>query len=213
MKILQATVAVSMALFLAATGIAGDSQTPGGDGADKSREAAARSAVDNALTELLAVLAKADLSSEQRLALIEKIVTKHFDLAATARLALGRKSKKRFSGPQAATYACEFETYLANDVGRRFDSYQQEKVEILSAEPKKSDVIIRTRILGGKYDRALVDFWMRESDGQWRAIDVIFDGVSLVRNLYEQFQAVLSEGGPERLIQSLGEKNGSRSDC
>jgi phospholipid transport system substrate-binding protein len=201
-----------MALLLAATGIAGDSQAPGGDGAENRREAAARSTVDVALAELLAVLAKTDLSSEQRLTSIEKIVTEHFDLAVTARLALG-KSKKLFSGPQAASYACEFETYLANDVGRRFDRYQQEKVEILSAKRKKSDVSVRTRILGGKYDGAFVDFWMRESDGRWRAIDVIFEGVSLVRNLYEQFQAVLSDGGPERLIQSLGEKNGSRSDC
>ncbi len=88
-----------------------------------------------------------------------------------------------------------------------------EKVEILSAESRKSDVVVRIRILGGNFDGAFVDFWMRESDGQWRAIDVIFEGVSLVRNLYEQFQAVLSDGGPERLIQSLGEKNGSRSDC
>jgi ABC-type transporter MlaC component len=212
MKILQATAAVSMALLFAATGIAGDSQAPGGDGADKSREAAARSAVDAALAELLAVLAKADLSSEQRLASIEKIVTEYFDLAVTARLAL-RKSKTLFSGPQFASYACEFETYLANDIGRRLDRYQQENVAILGTKPGKRDVMVHTQILGGEYDRAFVDFWMRESNGQWRAIDVIFEGISLVRNLREQFQAVLSDGGPEKLIRSLGEQNGSRSDC
>ena len=212
MKILEAAAAVSMALFLAATGIAGDSQAQGGDGADKSREAAARSAVDTALAELLAVLANAGLSSEQRLASIEKIVRERFDLAFTARIALG-KSKNPFSGPQAASYACEFEPYLSNYIGRRFDRYQQEKIEILSAKRSKSHVIVRTRILGGEYDQAVVAFRMRESDGQWRAIDVTFEGISIVKNLHEQFKEVLSAEGPERLVQMLREKNGSRSDC
>ncbi len=212
MKILEAAAAVSMALFLAATGIAGDSQAQGGDGADKSREAAARSAVDSALAELQAVLANAGLSSEQRLASIEKIVRERFDLAVAARFALG-KSKNRFSGPQAARYVCEFEPYLSNYIGSRFDRYQQEEVEILSAKRSKSYVIVRTRILGGEYDQAVVDFRMRESGGQWRAVDVTFEGISVVKNLHEQFKEVLSDAGPERLVQILREKNGSRSDC
>ncbi len=124
MKILEAAAAVSMALLLAATGIAGDSQAQGDDRAAKSREAAARFAVDTARTELRAVLANAGLSSEQRLASIEKIVRERFDLAVAARFALA-KGKNRFSGPQAASYVCEFEPYLSNYIGSRFDRYQQ----------------------------------------------------------------------------------------
>ncbi len=212
MKILEAAAAVSMALLLAATGIAGDSPAQGGDGADKSLEAAARFAVDTALAELLEALANAGLSSEQRLDSIEKIVRERFDLAVAARLALG-KSKNRFSDPQAASYACEFEPYLSNYIGSRFDRYQQEKIEILSAKRSKSHVIVRTRILGGEYDQAVVAFRMRQSGGQWRAIDVTFEGISVVKNLREQFKEVLSAEGPERLLQMLREKNGSRSDC
>ncbi len=135
-----------------------------------------------------------------------------FDLTVAARLALG-KSRNRFSGPQAASYLCEFKPYLSNYIGSRFDRYQQEKVEILSAERSKSHVIVRTRILGGEYDQALVDFRMRESGGHWRAIDVTFEGISVVKYLLEQFKELLSAGGPERLVQLLAEKNGSRSDC
>ena len=54
---------------------------------------------------------------------------------------------------------------------------------------------------------------MRESGGQWRAVDVTFEGISVIKNLHEQFKEVLSAGGPERLLQMLREKNGSRSDC
>ncbi len=212
MKILEAAAVVSMELLFAATGFAGDSQAQGGDRAAKNREAAAQLAVDTALAELLAVLANAGLSREQRIASIEKIVRGRFDLTVAARLALG-KSKNRFSDPLAASYACEFEPYLSNYIGSRFDRYQQEKVEILSAKRSKSHVIVRTRILGGEYDQAVVAFRMRESGGRWRAIDVAFEGISIVKNLHEQFREVLGAGGPERLVQMLREKNGSRSDC
>ena len=54
---------------------------------------------------------------------------------------------------------------------------------------------------------------MREMDGQWRAIDVEFEGISVVRLMREQFMEVLSDGGPEWLVEKLAEKNGPRSDC
>jgi ABC-type transporter MlaC component len=199
--------------LLAATGVAPAPQAQGGDGADKSREAAARSVVDTALAELLAVLANADLSSEQRLASIEKIVRERFDMAAVARLALGKKNRNRFSDSQASRYLCEFEPYLSNYVGSRLDRYQQEQVETVSAEWGKGHVLVRTRILGGEYDQALVDFRMRKSRDRWLAFDVRFEGISVVENLRAQFVEVLSSGGPERLIQLLADKNGSRSNC
>ncbi len=212
MMISRAAAAVSLTLLLAGTGIAGDSRAEAGAASDEGREAAARTVVDTALAELLAVLANEDLSSEQRLGSIEKIVRKRFDLAVTARSVLG-KDRKRLSGPQNASYVCEFEPYLSNYIGSRFERYDQEKIEILSAKLGTRLVVVRTRILGGRYDQAVVDFRMYESGDQWRAVDVVFEGVSAVKTLRAQFKEVLGAGGPERLLQWLGEQNGSRSDC
>lgn len=212
MKLLEVTAVVSMALWLAAPGVSGDAHAPEGGGASGGREAAARAAVDDALGELLAVLANSDVSSEQRVASVEKIVRERFDMEAAARVALGRAGK-RVTGPEGASYRCEFEPYLSNYIGTRFESYQQERVEIIGAERSKSHVIVHTRIVGGEFDQAVVDFRMRESNGRWRALDVTFDGISVIRNLRAQFKEVLGSGGLERLVQVLGEKNGSRSDC
>jgi ABC-type transporter MlaC component len=164
------------------------------------------------LAEVLGALADTDLTSDQRLASIEKIIRDRFDIAVVARLALG-KGKSRFSGPQEASYQCEFEPYLSNYIGSRFDRYQQEKVEIFEVTQMKRDVIVSTRILGGIHDRAILDFRMRESSGRWLAVDVKFEGMSVLKSLHAQFTEVLSAGGPDHLVRSLGEKNGSRSDC
>jgi ABC-type transporter MlaC component len=198
---------------LPAEGGAPAPQAQDGDGADKRREAAARSVVDTALAEVIAVLANADLSSEQRLASIEKIVRERFDMPLLARLVLGKKNRSRFSDSQAARYLCEFEPYVSNYIGIRLDRYQQEKVKTVSAKWTKGHVFVLVRILGGRYDQALLGFRMRESRGRWLAFDVEFEGISVVKTLGAQFAELLSSGGPERLIQVLADRNGSRSDC
>ena len=212
MKILKTMAAISTVLSLVATGIAQDSEAQGGDGAGTSPEAAARSSLDTALAELLAVITDAALTDEQRVASIESIVRDRFDLEVVARLALGKR-KDLLSGSAAARYVCEFEAYLPNYIGSRLDRYQQLKIEIVGAERHGSYVVVRTRILGGPFDRAVIDFVMRESGGRWRAVDVQFAGISVVKLLRADFKDQLSAGGLERLVQSLGEKNGSRSDC
>jgi phospholipid transport system substrate-binding protein len=44
-------------------------------------------------------------------------------------------------------------------------------------------------------------------DGQWKIIDVIVEGVSLVSNFRSQFQDIVANGGPDKLITLLKEKN------
>ena len=64
-----------------------------------------------------------------------------------------------------------------------------------------------TRIVGGEYDAAEVNYRLREKDGQWRIIDVKIEGISLVLNYRDQFKAVLKRGGPEGLLEALRKKN------
>ncbi len=65
---------------------------------------------------------------------------------------------------------------------------------------------MRTKITGGKAENVIVDYRMRRNDGEWLIIDVKAEGISLVLNLREQFQAVMNNGGPEKLLKVLREK-------
>jgi phospholipid transport system substrate-binding protein len=67
---------------------------------------------------------------------------------------------------------------------------------------------VLTKILrGGASADVLVDYRLRQRDGQWKIIDVIVERVSLVSNFRSQFQEIVSNGGPDRLITLLKEKN------
>jgi phospholipid transport system substrate-binding protein len=170
-------------------------------------EAGAHSMVEKTVGEVLDVLADKSVSTEKRLQFIEKIVHARFDLQAMSRLVLAR-NWKRFSKEQQVEYVSEFKTYLANNYGNRIERYNQEKVEILSARDEpRGDVIVQTKISGGQFSGALVDYRLRKTAGEWRVIDVVIEGISMVSNFRDQFKAVVSSGGPELLLKKLKEKN------
>jgi phospholipid transport system substrate-binding protein len=167
----------------------------------------ARAVMQTTIDAVLVVLNDPALDHPQRLAEIEKIAYARFDMETMSRLVIGR-DWKRFTPEQKAAYQSEFKLYLANNYGDRINRYDQQQVEIIDERDEaRGDKTVRTRIVGGEFDDARVDYRMREKNGEWRVIDVVIEGISTVSNFRDQFREVLSRGGPEHLLEKLREKN------
>ena len=178
-----------------------------GEGAAQATRSAPVMVISVTVDEVLAVLDDASLSSEERRSRIEKIAYRRFDFVTTSRLVVARYWK-RFTPAQQEELVREFKAFLARTYGDRIDRYNQEQIEIVGERKEpRGDVSVLTRIVGGEYDAAEVDYRLRGKDGQWRIIDVKIEGISLVLNYRDQFKAVLSRGGPEGLLEALREKN------
>lgn len=186
--------------------------------ADKAEqlEGSASASVGEALGELLAVLSSTSRSKEERLRTVKEIVHQRLDYQSFSRFALAR-SESRFSQEQLVRYGCEFDAYLSNYITTRLARYRQEQTHVFRATALPSrDVVLSTRISGGKFDQVVVTFLMREADldrGQWRAIDISFKGTAVRKSLRERFQSALKAGGPEQLITMLQEETPGQSQC
>ena len=157
--------------------------------------------------EVLAVLRDSESGSASRRVKLEEIAAERFDFATMARLVLA-KDWKRLEDVQKDEFVREFKRYLANDYGSRIDRYQQEEVAVLGESPRpRGDVVVKTKIVGGENNGALVDYRMRNREGEWRIIDVVIEGISLVANFRDQFREVIGKDGPDRLLEKLREKN------
>jgi phospholipid transport system substrate-binding protein len=165
-----------------------------------------RQIVRQTVDEVLEILGQ-QLPADERRTRLENVVYARFDFKTNARLVLAR-NWKRFSDVQQEEFVREYRTYLANSYGARLDRYSGEKVAIVGdREEPRGDVTVMTRIDGGEYDGALVDYRLRSKNGEWLVIDVIVEGVSLVSNYRDQFKEVLANGGPPHLLEKLKEKN------
>jgi phospholipid transport system substrate-binding protein len=166
-----------------------------------------RETMQATIDAVLAVLNDSERDHEQRLAAIEEIAYARFDMKTMSRLVLGR-DWKRFSDQQKEAYLVEFKLYLANNYGDRINRYDQQSVEIIGVRDEpRGDKTVQTKIVGGEFDDARVDYRMRNKSGEWFVIDVVIEGISTVSNFRDQFREVLSRGGPDHLLEKLREKN------
>jgi phospholipid transport system substrate-binding protein len=125
-----------------------------------------------------------------------------------SRLVLAR-NWSRFSPAQQAEFVREFKEHLKVTYGRNIENYQNERIEIVGErEEQRGDWTVQTKILrGGGAQDILVDYRLRKEGDAWRVIDIVIERVSLVANFRSQFQELVSQGGPQKVLDVLRDKN------
>jgi phospholipid transport system substrate-binding protein len=172
-----------------------------------SAESPAVQLVSRTVVDVLAVLNDPSLDLAARRQKIEGIAYDRFDFETMSKLVVARYWKT-FTPEQKSEFVDEFKEFLARTYGERIDRYSDEEVAIGHETPVKGgDVKVMTKIVGGEFGGALVEYRLSESTGQWRVIDVKVEGISLVLNYRDQFKSLLSRGGPDELLQQLKKKN------
>jgi len=171
-------------------------------------EAGAQAVIEKTVADVLGILRDGSKDAGARRSALETMAQERFDFRTMSKLVLAR-NWKRLSGPQQEEFVAEFKSYLANDYGNRIERYNQEEVAVLGErEEPRGDVTVKTKIVGGENDGALVDYRMRKKDPKpWLIIDVVVEGISLIANFRDQFRDVMGNEGPVVLIERLKEKN------
>jgi phospholipid transport system substrate-binding protein len=195
---------MSMRIAGAAALVAVALTTPPASAADDPRAVVTR--VTNSAIE---VLRDDGMSSPAKRERLERIVLADTDFDTLARLVLAQNWRK-FSIDEQAAFIEQFRRHLSMTYGRDIENYRNETVAIQGErEEPRGDVTVRTKILrgGGAQDIA-VDYRLRKRpDGQWKIIDFVIEGVSLVSNFRSQFTDMLMSGSPAGLIRTLEERN------
>jgi phospholipid transport system substrate-binding protein len=157
---------------------------------------------------VIAVLQEKSLSADAKREKIRGIVQGYVDFPTMARLVLARNWAS-LTDAQKPEFIEEFKQHLSVVYGKNVESYNNEKVQITGdRDESRGDWTVQTKILrpqGGA--DILVDYRLRNLNGDWKVIDLIIERVSLVSNFRAQFQDVIANGGIERLLQLLREKN------
>jgi phospholipid transport system substrate-binding protein len=166
-----------------------------------------REIIDAMAGQVLETLRDESLGTEEKRGKIEQIVYRYVDFETLSRLVLAR-NWRQLSDTQKSEFKEQFKKHLSATYGENIDNYRNEKVDILSErKEKRGDVTVKSKIIRGGSEDILVDYRLRRRDEAWRIIDVVIEGVSLVANFRSQFQEIITDGGVERLLKLLREKN------
>ncbi|MDC1294804.1 ABC transporter substrate-binding protein [Myxococcota bacterium] len=174
---------------------------------DPTLTAAPRQLINETATKIVSILAKKDQTTETRISEIESLAYEIFDFTTMSKLVLARNWKK-MDKAKRKEFVVEFKRHLSRTYGTRLDRYEQEEVDVYGAQVEvRNDVSVKTRILGGQFDGAEIAYRLRNRRDEWKIIDVVIEGVSLVSNYRSQFKEVLNGGSIEDLLVRLRDKN------
>jgi phospholipid transport system substrate-binding protein len=157
--------------------------------------------------EVLAVLKDKSISNDEKRERILDISRRGVDFETLSRLVLARNWSK-LTADEQQRFQEEFRRHLAVTYGNAVDNYRNENMVITGdREEARGDWTVKTKIPRGG-DDILVDYRLRKNaQGEWKIIDFIVEGVSLVSNFRSQFQDLLASKSPRELIDLLHEKN------
>lgn len=157
------------------------------------------------------VLADDSLSTQQKHDRLVSYLDTCCDFETTSKLVLARNWRS-LSEDQRKEFVVLFRYYLIETYGDNVDAYEGETVEVLGGRDEaRGDYTVMTKIRRGSAAAdILVDYRLRKNaQGEWKILDVIAEGISLVSNLRSQFQEVISRDGPDGLLAALREKSGN----
>jgi phospholipid transport system substrate-binding protein len=142
--------------------------------------------------------------------LVEAKVLPHFNFMRMTRLAMG-KNWRNATPEQQEELVKEFRTLLVRTYSNALSTYSDYKitVEPLKSKTGDTDTTVKTKVVQDGHQPVDIDYSMEKTNEGWKVYDVTVAGVSLVTNYRSTFNSQIREGGVEKLIKTLAEKNRS----
>lgn len=169
--------------------------------------------VKKASDQMLAALAdnEAELEADPSKIynLVEEILIPNFDFARMAKLALG-KNWNNINEQQQARFIEEFRVLLVRTYSTAMLEYTDEEIRFLpfrdDLSKRRVNVPMEVVQSGGPGIPMTLSLY-QNGDDEWKVYDVKIEGISLVTNYRSSFSRDINNGGIEKLIDDLAQRN------
>jgi phospholipid transport system substrate-binding protein len=144
--------------------------------------------------------------------IIDGIFLPHFDIDYASILVLGRHAREA-TPAQRERFAKAFYDSITHRYAEGLLNYTKGSVKVLpfrgDLDPRRT--VVRTQVMLDDGKTISVDYaFRRTSGGEWKAYDVIIEGISYITNYRAQVDAEIRKAGIESLIERL-EKHGAET--
>jgi phospholipid transport system substrate-binding protein len=142
---------------------------------------------------------------EQMVRIIDGIVLPHFDTDYASLLVLGKHARQA-TPAQRVAFAKAFYDALTRRYAEGLIAYTRGSVKVLPAQGPLDQrrTVVRTTVLLASGKNLSVDYAFRKTAvGDWKAYDVIIEGISYITNYRNQVDAEIQKEGIDGLIKRL----------
>ncbi|EIL93266.1 ABC transporter substrate-binding protein [Rhodanobacter sp. 115] len=158
--------------------------------------------LDTAVAGHHAELAK---NKEKLISIINEIFLPHFDVDYASILVLGQHARAA-TPEQRARFAKAFYNSITHRYAEGLLNYTQGAVHVLpfNGDLNSRRTVVRTQVVMSNGKTISVDYAFRKTQsGEWKAYDVIIEGISYITNYRNQVDAEIRKVGIDQLIKNL----------
>jgi phospholipid transport system substrate-binding protein len=173
-----------------------------------SAQGAPTEAMRTTISQALGVLQDQELKkpehTDERVNRLKKIADLRFDYGEMAKRSLGSQWD-RLEERERQEFVDLFTEFLTATYVEQMHSYSGEEVTFLNERLEGNHAEVKSIMVGKKTEMPM-DYRLMKKGDDWKAYDVLIDGISLVQNYRKQFAAILRSSSYEHLVQMLREK-------
>ncbi len=170
-----------------------------------------QSIADQLATAIEGHRAELQHNQEKLINIIDEVFLPHFDIDYASILVLGQHAREA-TPEQRERFAKAFYNSITHRYAEGLLNYSRGRVKVLPFNGDLNDkrTVVRTQVVLNDGKLVSIDYAFRKSrDGDWKAYDVIIEGISYVTNYRNQVDAEIRKVGINQLITNLetqGEK-------
>jgi phospholipid transport system substrate-binding protein len=172
--------------------------------------------IKSVIDQTIAVFKDRSITSAARQAKLRAIAEQHFDFAEMARSTVGYHWRE-FTPEQRKEFVPLFTSFI-EDV--YLDQIQRYSVQRIQKDIKSTNIEFTRQELDGAGDAEVfstvitteratpipVNYRMALINGEWKIYDLTVDSISVMGNYRNQFNRVLNNGGYDKLVRIMREK-------
>ena len=150
-------------------------------------------------------------NQEKLINIIDEVFLPHFDIDYASILVLGQHAREA-TPEQRERFAKAFYNSITHRYAQGLLDYTRGRVKVLPFNGDLNDkrTVVRTQVVMDDGKLVSIDYAFRKSrTGDWKAYDVVIEGISYVTNYRNQVDAEIRKVGIDQLIKNLetqGEK-------
>ncbi|UPG86301.1 ABC transporter substrate-binding protein [Luteibacter aegosomatis] len=156
---------------------------------------------------------------EKLIAVIDDTFLPHFDIDYASILVLGQHAREA-TPEQRNRFAKAFYNSITHRYAEGLLNYTRGRVKVLpfTGDLNKSRTVVRTQVMLDDGKSVSVDYAFRQSkSGDWKAYDVIIEGISYITNYRNQVDAEIKKNGGDgkgldKLTADLEQKGSAAID-
>ena len=136
---------------------------------------------------------------------VDEILTPIIDFEILIKSIIGKKNYQETSAEQKNRFKIALKNQLIRIYAKTIVEYSKSKITIISSSETKGFYLVKTELSIGKGKPAFQVIYVmkKSSDKQWKIVEVVANGLRLVKSLRKSLFPEIQENGIESVINRL----------